>query len=241
MRIETGGAASWRIPTPATGNLLDLPGLPGRWLDFNQAYVPLHPQGFGVFLDLIRATAFPAVFHHNGLLLDAVGWAALPALEQVLGCCLNHDMTGALDHGQDLIGLGGGLTPSGDDYLGGLLFVIHHLGGLYDIPGLIPPGMLDPWLEVVRSRTHFISHVLLSDHAHGSGAETLHTFMNSFLSREPIEETVGHALQLSELGHSTGQDLIAGVMTGLLLGFPARLSARKLRVDETAPMKESTR
>jgi hypothetical protein len=50
---------------------------------------------------------------------------------EVVEACLTHDMIRALQKGRNLVGLGEGLTPSGDDFLGGLLFAIHSLQRSY--------------------------------------------------------------------------------------------------------------
>jgi len=113
-----------------------------------------------------------------------------------------------------LIGLGFGLTPSGDDFLGGLLFAIHSLKAAYPHSDF---SDLDIPLEPYCSRTNLISFSILDDLARGHGPEPLHQLINGLLSAEPPKTMDLFASQLTLIGASTGWDLLAGFLTGMLL------------------------
>jgi hypothetical protein len=119
--------------------------------------------------------------------------------------------------GRELVGLGPGLTPSGDDFLGGLLFTARSLKMVY-------PGDFhweeQPIIDLInwaRARTNSISHAILSDLALGHGPEPLHDLVNSLLQSEDVGDVMAGVTRLLRIGHSSGWDILAGVLTSLLL------------------------
>jgi hypothetical protein len=112
-----------------------------------------------------------------------------------------------------LIGLGAGLTPSGDDFLGGFLFATHHLRAEYPRFDFTNYNLQ---IEAFRSRTHPISFALLKDHASGYSLEPLHQIVNGILGGESFEKISPSVLQLTQIGHSTGWDLLTGLLVGLM-------------------------
>jgi hypothetical protein len=97
--------------------------------------------------------------------------------------------------------LGPGLTPSGDDYLGGMLVALHALGREAQARGLWR------WLQPRLSRTSAISGAHLEAAAAGEAHEALH----EVLSR-PSDATVRN---LKTLGHCSGWDALAGAVAVL--------------------------
>jgi len=150
--------------------------------------------------------------------IDAVLAYAWPGILETAKACLLRDMPGLLQEADALVGLGEGLTPSGDDFLGGLLFCVNTLQRLY--PGFIYLDSSEQALliESARKRTHLISFTLLKDLTDGQAVEPLHELMRSILS-DPPPESIRPASCLTQMGHSTGWDLLTGVLTGLLLTF----------------------
>jgi hypothetical protein len=150
----------------------------------------LSPYGHGLARGLSQIAA-PAI-------RDLRAW-----LESVMppGCDLAPPPTSV----ERLIGLGPGLTPSGDDLLGGMMIALRSLGwaSLADAVGASV-------LALARSRTHAISYAHLACAAHGQGAGAVHDTMVALCSRgvprlhEPIRD-------LGRLGHSSGWDALAGV------------------------------
>jgi hypothetical protein len=229
VSIEIDGAAVWGLPQPHPRDRIPLLRLPGRWAAFHRTYLPSKPASMPASGDALRERAFPAEFAGASTPGEAFRWEASSIVDRVLDCCLARDMKGALAQGVGLIGLGGGLTPSGDDFLGGLLFAAWALERLYGLAWLRRHEELEPWLKLARGRTHCVSYALLADHAHGSGAEPLHHFVYSFLSRKSMAEVVACARQLERLGGSTGSALIAGVLAGMMLAFPGHVPVDEAR------------
>src|SRR5689334_20519950 len=133
---------------------------------------------------------------HNSL--SGHAQPALDAIERwLVGNALDEDA-------QSLIGLGPGLTPSGDDYLGGVLIALHQFRRESQARSLWR------WLEPRLARTNAISAAHLAAAAQGEGHEALHACLYALCS-----ETADwpNALgQLDNIGHCSGWDSLAGVM-----------------------------
>lgn len=180
------------------------------------------PRGFGVMLPGILgpsqiAHAYRMATRFDGILSDQ----ALRAVIGIAGACRDHDLPRILVQAGDLVGLGDGLTPCGDDFLGGLLF---GLVALRRGPGghsWCSSGNLSLFVEWSKPRTNEISYSLLRDHAEGHGLDTLERFALGLLERWSGREIWAAASALIGLGHSTGWSLMAGVWTALALA-PSR-------------------
>lgn len=129
----------------------------------------------------------------------------------------DRDLVRVVKAARPLVGLGQGLTPSGDDFLGGLFFVARHLHAAY--PGALhwEQQVIDDWLEWARPRTNAISHTLLRDHARGQGVEPLHDWVAALLQGKDLNEIMPHVQRVSAIGSASGWDMLAGAVTGMLL------------------------
>jgi hypothetical protein len=78
---------------------------------------------------------------------------------------------------------------------------------------------LHTFIEKLRPLTNTISFIILKDHAAGHGTHTLHAFVNSILRAQSPDAICATASALIQLGHSTGWDVLTGVLTGMLLTF----------------------
>ncbi len=131
--------------------------------------------------------------------------------------CFNFDMTEVTRRGRELVGLGPGLTPSGDDFLGGLLFAARSLKTAYpqDFNWEDEPVM--DMIDWASTQTHPISHAILRDHAFGHGPEPLHDVVTSLLKGQDLGLTIEGAERLLGIGDTSGWDILAGMLTGMLL------------------------
>jgi hypothetical protein len=138
--------------------------------------------------------------------------------------CFNVDMREVTQRGRELVGLGPGLTPSGDDFLGGLLFAAHSLKAAYpqDFNWEEKPVM--DLMDWASTQTHPISHAILRDHALGHGPEPLHDVVASLLKGQDLGRTMEGAERLLGIGETSGWDILAGMLTGMLL-VEGKLSA----------------
>jgi Protein of unknown function (DUF2877) len=106
---------------------------------------------------------------------------------------------------ESLVGLGPGLTPSGDDLLGGALIALRALGWPQ------AADTLGCWLlPRARARTHAISYAHLACAARGEGAAALHDTLATLCC--PGAPGLGDCVDaLRTIGHSSGWDAMAGM------------------------------
>ena len=106
---------------------------------------------------------------------------------------------------RELIGLGIGLTPSGDDFLGGALLTLRALRR-----DAVADRLSDWLLPLLPTRTGAISAAHLTCAAAGSGGEAAHAALAALVATdgggaEAAVETV------DGYGHSSGWDILAGI------------------------------
>ena len=130
------------------------------------------------------------------------------------------DLPRALEHVGRLIGLGHGLTPSGDDFLVGLLAVLNLAGG----PCHAWRSLGERIVEIADRQTHLISATALRQAARGRVRQRLIDLCDALqrAGRASVGLTLGLVL---EIGSSSGSDLAAGVLAGFELQLGARVAA----------------
>jgi len=106
----------------------------------------------------------------------------------------------------DIVGTGYGLTPSGDDALIGALALLDALGErrayarLADAISLVPSGLTSP-----------LSHCFLRVAAAGHVGESLHAAVSSIARGDAASAIAA----IRDIGHSSGWDMMAGIVTAL--------------------------
>ena len=103
---------------------------------------------------------------------------------------------------KDLIGLGPGLTPSGDDFIGGLMVALHYLG-FAEIAAAIAGSVL----PIASRDTNAISAQLLRCAAQGQAASTLFDVLDAILTGDSLEAGLD---AINAIGHTSGWDSLAG-------------------------------
>ncbi len=177
--------------------------------------LPSPSDGFRGAISMLDAIA-----HEKHLpVLPPTVWTAraTPTLTKIARACLEQDMDRLVCLGEDLVGLGPGLTPSGDDFIGGLLFAAHHLQRVYPRQFCWNQGIVEKLLDRARTSTHRISYAILNDLAYGHGPEPLHELVISLLTVEREDVIADHIQRLITIGHSSGWDMLAGLLAGMLL------------------------
>jgi Protein of unknown function (DUF2877) len=103
-----------------------------------------------------------------------------------------------------LIGLGPGLTPSGDDLLGGAMIALHATGRA------AAASRLAAWaLPLAETRTGAISRAHLVCAAAGEGSASLHEVLAALLTGD-VAALAEAVAALGAIGHSSGWDMLAG-------------------------------
>ena len=153
--------------------------------------------------------------------------AAVAALRAWLESVLGDDRSG---EGEDaarlrgaagLIGLGPGLTPSGDDFVGGAMIALRAFdqGGAAD--------RLAAWaLPLARTQTGAISYAHLACAAEGEGATALHETLAA-LGTPGAPGLAAHLDAIDAIGHTSGWDALAGAVVAAA-ALHSRANAAKL-------------
>jgi len=205
LRVDAAGVTPWQPATPR----LDAAGvrtLRARWHRLAADLPALGtPAGFGALL-----AGAPLAFPLDG---------AAGAVRALAEACARDEAAAAAPAALALLGLGGGLTPSGDDFVGGALFARHLLAGAGAADALGWRRVADAVREAAVARTHPISAALLGDLAGGGSHAPLHDLVGALAAGDAVSARTA-AASLVRLGHSSGWDILAGAAAGLA-GGPA--------------------
>ena len=167
------------------------------------------------------AAALPALEAPRGLGLFLGGGTpdfplgnARAHMARVAQAACGGDMDGVAAAIAGLIGLGAGLTPSGDDFLAGIAFATRLGEAAY--AGARPHGQAirDAIRAAASLRTNRVSAALLRDATQGFGFRAMHELSAALAARRD-EDAVQAARRLSAIGHSSGWDLLVGLLAGL--------------------------
>ena len=151
-----------------------------------------------------------AVCHDPVGILDK----ARPMLADLVSALEAGDRSLAAKVATRLIGLGPGLTPSGDDVLVGIEAALHALAR----PSA---GFLAPALGDVDERTTALAATLLRHAAAGEFAERLHILLAALLGSD--DESIPAAIDRAVAwGATSGSDCLLGVLIGLDVGAGVR-------------------
>lgn len=167
---------------------------PGRW------WSPAAPRpgvpDEAVVRELGRALVATAPAHD-----PAVERALETAGSELLAALSGGDCPRAAAAADAVLGLGPGLTPSGDDLLAGLLVGGHGQGG--------PVAALGRHVALrAAGRTTALSAALLRCAAAGAAAAPVTGLVDAVLGRRPLGPALGALLAV---GHSSGHDTARGV------------------------------
>lgn len=159
-------------------------------------------------------------FHAKGLLLW-LGGQMLPfplnrataRFDAIRAALSGNDLPAFHAAAKRVLGLGQGLTPSGDDFLGGILFALKHAprdAWRRELPAVLADLRLS-----ARTATNVISAALLDDMMAGASYRVLHELLAALQGHAKPEIERG-AQALLRVGASSGADMLAGVLLALV-------------------------
>lgn len=213
----------WEDPALPPGGVIDIGQLPDTLFAVYKIFLAAEtPVGYGTFvLPLLQIAKKPefSIQLQSDNILTMTAW---PVVERIARECLSHDLPGVFQEAEGLVGLGEGLTPAGDDFLGGLFFARHLLACSYLFLLYLEFSDLCEWIAACQPRTNLISYVLLKDNAGGHALEPLSRFGVALLTNQSEANIISAASELIKIGHSTGWSLLTGFLVGLLLAFVER-------------------
>ncbi len=120
--------------------------------------------------------------------------------------------------GLDLLGRGPGATPTGDDFLSGVLLALARTRS-----GAIDERIWEAGSRLVDAsteRTTMISSALLAQAAKGRTSETIEDGLQTVLSYSTTEMPPDEILAMMQLGHTSGRDTLLGMLFAVLLVAP---------------------
>jgi hypothetical protein len=196
IRIPMGGAIRWKAALPA------YPSDDSRLrLNLTAMRAQVGPRAFGraAWTDgspSRLACAMAAMLERRAAMLRD----ALRAGEAGSACT----------HGLAMVGLGPGLTPSGDDFLVGLFAVLHVPAS----PCSRLKSVCEDIVQGVERRTNAISAAALKAAARGRVRESVQALLRELMAGAPAG--VARALSaVLAIGSTSGADMAAGMLCGL--------------------------
>jgi hypothetical protein len=112
-----------------------------------------------------------------------------------------------------VLGLGHGLTPSGDDFVGGICFALKHAPRGAWRAGL--PAVLAEIRKAAATSTNVISAALLDDLIDGASHAALHELLAA-MQDNSLPQIARATQALLAIGASSGADMLAGLLVGLI-------------------------
>ncbi|MGN7859927.1 DUF2877 domain-containing protein [Microbacterium sp. 22303] len=212
LQVQPGDAVSiapdgFRIETQ-NGPIAVLTGPAAPWIPSDVCLCALTPAHLRRAEEIIGRTPAPAAQTAFGRAAAALLTARGEALEAAL---LRRDPAGIADTARRLLGLGEGLTPSGDDVLTGLAFVSAQRG--MRLHGALPSltAALD---EDGAERTTLLSTVTIRHALRARAPQSLHALVRAVRDRDD-SRTESAALRVAAIGHTSGTDMLSGVRLAL--------------------------
>ncbi|GHI00582.1 DUF2877 domain-containing protein [Neobacillus kokaensis] len=123
---------------------------------------------------------------------------------------LKNHKSQALKHAVSLVGLGPGLTPSGDDFLVGLFTAIN----MIDSPFYDWRPFCEAVTKKARHLTNDISYTTLEKAAMGKVRESIINLVNSLIA-DNEEDLILSLNKVFNIGSSSGTDIALGLVCGL--------------------------
>lgn len=134
--------------------------------------------------------------------------ARQPAIALTQGIAMN-DLDRSRNGATQLAGLGGGLTPSGDDFIAGALYAMWAMRTDEDAT-----AFAQPIIDAAIPRTTHLSAAWLRAAARGEAVESWHHFIDA-LTAHNHESMLNAARKIIHTGHTSGADALAGFVSTL--------------------------
>jgi hypothetical protein len=141
---------------------------------------------------------------------------AMPKLRLLAQASWRQNIAGIEEAVSGLAGLGPGLTPSGDDVLGGFAAIMALLSPQLSVDALPRKYIASIIAAVAKPRTTILSAVLLEYASRGEVAEQLGMLMLTLSYPVEASETMLDAADhVLAFGASSGSDTLLGILLGL--------------------------
>ena len=205
VELDLTEALIWKPPPPppATGGIQD-------WRErlraiAQEAHLRKGDDGFCRLLEPLSGLPSPAPFSEEQQRL----WGWIGGLWESLK---RLDVPAAAVGIKRFLGLGRGLTPSGDDFAAGLLLIFNRWGSVCP-PGLDIQCLNRLVIEAAWQRTTTLSANLISAATEGAADENLVATADAIFSNGADLRELG--AKLAAIGHSSGVDTLVGMATAI--------------------------
>ncbi len=207
--VVLSAAADWRPDSAArgTGNVVKWSGQLAEAA--HRAALQSVPRG--CFIRVALHALPDAGLNPQGTMGETLAATARRGITTLKEVASTSELLKGLESAVELVGLGEGLTPSGDDFLGAFLFTLRVMDCAAEDAYGIDWQSVEAWLRRVKPLTNKISYAVLADHACGEASEPLSALVHAAMSgasQARLDQLVG---RLGEIGHSSGWDMLAGV------------------------------
>ena len=172
-----------------------------------------HKSGSGISAMI---TGIPALTQCPGILpIETLVERAVETVSVLIDATHNFEVDDAIAAFRPLIGLGPGLTPSGDD------FIVGYLTGLWSTAGSDSSRLrfissLGAWLSQAATGTNAISRTYMKSAVIGNVSEPIATLaqrVGQGKSMDSVRQATRTALQV---GHTSGTDGVLGLLLGCI-------------------------
>jgi hypothetical protein len=201
-------ARRWQCDLPAMRIDMTGPGVMEAWKSVWQA---LNERQVRLGAEIVAQ----ALLHSNGMVQSAISQRAREAIRDLMDATCRYQLDD-LSILTQLIGLGTGLTPCGDD------FVVGYLAGLWcTVRGFVERrhwvSKLGETVIHLSEQTNDISRTYLYHAAYGQVSSRLDALAGAISRPENPVQLLQVAESAMQSGHTSGMDTV----TGLLFGFAA--------------------
>ncbi len=204
LRVDLRGAPVWECPVP--GLAIDMTD-PAVWAGWQSAWGLLNAEQHRRGAEIV-----------GELLLQPEAGTALsrriqPALDQVLTALRQQNAARAAQASAGLVGLGPGVTPSGDDLLIGLLAALW-AGAAQRAERKAFVNQFTAGMVEAARKTGEISRTYLMLAGRGQFSSAVSWLVEALAGGKEVEAAVQAAMRV---GHSSGMDTVSGLLLGLLV------------------------
>lgn len=216
--VDLSKASTWNPIGLLPSQMLAVPVLLNRidWLLTEIAKV-FEPRGTGMFLSEIHTFWLGKDFGKpSRSSIEPVLLSSSKPVIQICRSCRQQDWKTLITGCSDLIGLGYGLTPSGDDLIGGLIFCLRMVESSFPSTLQLPNSELDQFIASQQFKTNIISYCILKDMFAGCASEAVLSFVQKCFYSQSQDELMNSVSVLTQIGHSTGWDILTGILVGCL-------------------------
>jgi hypothetical protein len=206
LTVDLSQARVWKCDLPALKTDLTNPATESAWRAIWQA---LNQRQENAGADIVAND----LLGQGKTLRASVPQKASEAVQALLQATQQFDLT-ASSATRELIGLGSGLTPAGDDLLVG------YLAGLWCVTDGKPEcrefvSALGRKVVRLSRRTNDISRAYLYHAARGQVSSRLAALAEAISRGESGEPLLSIAEDAMRLGHTSGMDAVTGLLVGL--------------------------